>query len=65
MENSPGQLNEIIGRPLPCPLCGQDIPVKMSKSGKPYIICDDCGVQLFIRSPRGIERLRQIIQEAY
>lgn len=41
-----------------CFLCGEEIEVKNSKKGKPYFICDPCGLQAFIRREKGIERLK-------
>ena len=46
----------------PCPLCGQSIPIKSSKRGKPYLVCDPCGVQLFIRKEPGILKLRELVE---
>jgi hypothetical protein len=39
---------------IPCFLCGNGLEVKISKRHKPYLICDWCGVQTFIRGKRGI-----------
>lgn len=44
---------------IPCFLCGNSIEVKNTVKGKPYFICDPCGLQAFIRRPKGIERLRE------
>ncbi len=44
---------------LPCPCCGQVMSPRRTHKGKPYYICDPCGVQLFIRTQEGIERLEQ------
>jgi hypothetical protein len=30
---------------------------RTSKTGKPYFVCDPCGIQLFVRRKGGIERL--------
>jgi len=43
---------------FPCPLCNEYLPVKDDKKGKPYVMCPDCGVQMFIRYALGIERLK-------
>lgn len=40
-----------------CPLCAEALPVKKDKKGKPYFICSACGLQTFIRSKSGVERL--------
>ena len=39
-----------------CPLCGKQLDVRASKKGKPYVTCNDCSLQLFVRGPAGIER---------
>ena len=44
---------------IPCFLCGNSIEVKNTVKGKPYFICDPCGLQAFIRRPKGVERLRE------
>jgi len=38
---------------FPCPLCNQLTAVKTDKNGNPYLICNDCGVQLFVRYKTG------------
>jgi hypothetical protein len=48
---------------IPCFLCGAKLEMKTSKRGKPYFVCDPCGVQLFIRRPNGIEGLRRLMRE--
>lgn len=42
-----------------CPLCGESQRVMLSKKGKPYITCNSCGLQMFIRYLEGIERLKE------
>ena len=32
-----------------------------SKKRKPYVVCDPCGVQMFVRSPSGIERFNGLV----
>ena len=44
---------------IPCFLCGNQIEVKNTVKGKPYFICDPCGLQAFIRRAKGEERLRE------
>ncbi len=48
------EINEI-----PCFLCGTKVEVKKTIKGKPYFICDPCGLQVFIRRAKGEERLRE------
>lgn len=42
---------------LPCPTCRRELAQKESKKGKPYFVCELCGVQIFFRLREGIERL--------
>jgi len=45
---------------LPCLLCGCKLEKRTSKkNGKPYFVCDPCGIQLFIRKKQGIELLEE------
>jgi len=41
---------------IPCPGCGASTPVKTGKSGKPYIRCDDCGIDVFVRGAKGVRK---------
>jgi hypothetical protein len=45
---------------FPCPLCGAGLPILASKRGKPYSVCDFCGLQVFVRGKNGIARLQQM-----
>ena len=47
---------------IPCLLCGKRLNKRVDKNGKPYFVCDPCGVQMFIRRPQGIENLSELIQ---
>lgn len=42
---------------FPCPLCDEWLPVKTSKKNKPYILCPECGVQMFVRYKIGERRM--------
>ena len=44
---------------IPCILCGSKLEKRVDKNGKPYFICDPCGIQLFVRRKRGIELLNE------
>jgi DNA-directed RNA polymerase subunit RPC12/RpoP len=44
---------------LPCILCGKQLDKRIDKNGKPYFVCDHCGIQVFIRGKRGIKRLER------
>jgi DNA-directed RNA polymerase subunit RPC12/RpoP len=51
-------------RKFPCPVCMSPLDVKTTKKDKPYIICDPCGIQLFVRGPLGIGAFNRIIERA-
>jgi len=44
---------------IPCWLCQSPLPIRLSKKGKPYLVCDKCGLQAFVRYRAGIDRLEQ------
>lgn len=52
-----------IAATFPCPLCAAPLDLRGSRSGKPYCVCNPCGVQLFFRGREGIARLRQMLEE--
>jgi hypothetical protein len=47
-----GQLNGI--NMFPCPVCMDPVRCGFTKKKKPYITCDPCGIQVFVRGPAGI-----------
>jgi transcription elongation factor Elf1 len=47
---------------FPCPVCTRPLEVRLTKKSKPYVTCDPCGVQLFIRGPEGIGEFRKLIE---
>jgi DNA-directed RNA polymerase subunit RPC12/RpoP len=49
---------------LPCILCGKRLEKRMSRYGKPYFVCDPCGIQLFVRRRQGIDRLEEFFRNA-
>ncbi len=49
-------------RMFPCPVCTQPREVRMTKKDKPYVICDPCGVQVFIRGPAGIAEFDRLVE---
>ena len=51
-------------RRFPCPLCGQGLDERETKKKKPYVICDPCGVQLFVRSKAGMRIFEQLVNDA-
>ncbi len=50
-------------RYFPCPVCKEMIPVKDTKNLKPYFICNDCGMQLFVRGKEGIKKFNSLVSE--
>ncbi len=51
-------------RMFPCPLCSEPCEVRLTKKNKPYVICDPCGIQLFIRGPVGINAFERVVERA-
>jgi hypothetical protein len=49
---------------LPCILCGRKLEKRIDKNGKPYFICDPCGIQLFVRRKRGMELLEEAFRNS-
>lgn len=49
---------------FPCPVCGQSRAVRQTKANKPYVRCDPCGVQLFVRGEEGIRRFADAVRTA-
>jgi hypothetical protein len=47
---------------IPCFLCGVDVPIRIDKNNKRYFICNECGVQAFIRTEKGITRLDDLLR---
>ena|SRR5450432_2186206 len=46
---------------FPCPVCTEVREVRITKKKKPYITCDPCGIQLFVRGPAGISGFNRLI----
>ncbi len=49
-------------RMFPCPVCTQAREVRVTKKDKPYVICDPCGVQVFVRGPAGIAEFNRLLE---
>ena len=47
---------------FPCPVCTEMREVRVTKKDKPYLVCDPCGVQVFIRGPAGIEEFNRLLE---
>jgi predicted RNA-binding Zn-ribbon protein involved in translation (DUF1610 family) len=46
---------------FPCPVCTVVREVLMTKKANPYLTCDPCGVQVFIRGPGGIKEFTRLL----
>ena len=46
---------------FPCPVCTHPREVRITKKRKPYVTCDPCGIQLFVRGPAGIAALNRLL----
>jgi transcription elongation factor Elf1 len=56
---------ELNGKKMfPCPVCTQRREVRITKKKKPYITCDPCGIQLFVRGPAGITAFNRLLARA-
>jgi transcription elongation factor Elf1 len=56
---------ELSGNNLfPCPVCTDLREVRLTKKKKPYITCDPCGIQLFVRASAGISAFNRLIERA-
>lgn len=49
---------------FPCSVCGEGLEVRETKKGKPYVICNPCGMQMFVRVESGIRRFEQLVADA-
>src|SRR5438876_11810485 len=47
---------------FPCPVCTGPREVKLTKKSKPYLTCDACGVQVFVRGHDGISEFRRLLE---
>jgi len=51
-------------RLFPCPLCARGLDIRETKKDKPYVICDPCGMQLFVRNDTGIALFERLVDGA-
>lgn len=49
---------------FPCPVCTDPREVRQTKKGKPYLVCDPCGIQIFIRGPAGVTAFNRLADQA-
>ena len=48
---------------IPCFLCGRKLEKRSTKTnGKPYFVCDACGIQVFVRGKHGIKGLNELFR---
>jgi hypothetical protein len=47
---------------FPCPVCTDPREVRQTKKRKPYITCDPCGIQVFVRGPAGISAFNRLVE---
>ncbi len=65
--DSPGGLSQMNGlitsKPMfPCPVCTVPREVLLTKKRKPYLTCNPCGVQVFVRGPAGITEFSRLLE---
>jgi ssDNA-binding Zn-finger/Zn-ribbon topoisomerase 1 len=51
-------------RLFPCPLCARGLDIRETKKKKPYVICDPCGLQLFVRNQTGMGMFERLVSGA-
>jgi DNA-directed RNA polymerase subunit RPC12/RpoP len=51
-------------RYFPCPICWQRLDVRTSKKDKPYVVCQACGMQMFLRTQPGIQKFEKQVTES-
>jgi hypothetical protein len=56
------EISDFVGKPFPCPVCNMGLQLKISRKGKPYCMCLECGIQIFFRGQAGIRRLHKMIR---
>jgi DNA-directed RNA polymerase subunit M/transcription elongation factor TFIIS len=50
---------------FPCCICETLLDVRETKNGKPYVICDPCGMQMFVRNRDGIGKFENLVGQAH
>ena len=51
-------------RKFPCPVCTKPLDVRQSKKDKPYVVCEACGIQIFVRGADGIATFNRLVGRA-
>jgi hypothetical protein len=62
LDGPDGHQNMMLGKFFPCPVCGTSLGIRIARTQKPYCVCVDCGIQIFIRGKTGISRLNKILE---
>lgn len=45
-----------------CPVCKiEKLDIRKDKNGKPYVICNPCSMQMFVRGNEGMKNLKKLI----
>jgi hypothetical protein len=57
-------MTTITDHKFPCPVCTHPLEVRLTKKKKPYVTCDPCGIQVFVRGPAGIAAFNRLIEDA-
>jgi DNA-directed RNA polymerase subunit RPC12/RpoP len=47
---------------FPCLVCASPLLVKQTEKAKPYLVCDPCGIQVFVRGPGGIAAFNRLVE---
>jgi DNA-directed RNA polymerase subunit RPC12/RpoP len=54
-----------VNKNFPCLVCARPLEVKQSKKAKPCLVCDPCGIQVFIRGRGGIDAFNKLVERGY
>lgn len=49
---------------FPCPICGKPLEIRQTKKDKPYVVCDHCQIQMFVRGKAGITEFKRLADRA-
>jgi hypothetical protein len=60
----PRNINEwLLGKTIPCFFCKRALDIRFTKKDRPYTICNECQIQLFIRGGEGFRRLVALVKK--
>jgi len=57
--NSPS----MAGKSFRCAVCTVSLPIRNARTQKPYCVCMNCGIQIFVRGKTGVARLQMILED--